>query len=123
MAETKASRADRRRAAATARKGAAQQRPPGQPEITLPPVEIPRARHLTSTCAGCVFWDTTDTGLGPSQGVCRGDLPQLVSVGSPNGNVLQALWPVTDFSATCGVHMTPEEYANKKRAERIAARA
>lgn len=68
-------------------------------------------RHLTGTCAGCVFWDTTDPDVRPGMGVCRGDVAQLVSVGGPNGNTIQALWPVTGFSATCGKHMTPADYA------------
>lgn len=109
--ETRTSRAQRRREAAQARK-------PGEPEITKQ-----GTRHLETTCAGCVFWDTADPGWSrPSEGICRGGLPQLANVATPNGQILQALWPVTRDTATCGHHLTPEEFAWKKRAEKLAAR-
>lgn len=90
--DAKASRAERRRLAAQARKR-------GVPEVTKA-----RERHLTGTCAGCVFWDTTDPDVRTGLGICREDSPELLLVPSAEGNKLQAMWPVTALNATCGRH-------------------
>lgn len=96
MSDAKASRAERRRQAAQARK-------PGQPEIVKK-----GTRHIDGICAGCYFWDTTDPNVGLGQGICRESSPQLASVPGPNGMMLQALWPVTGAEATCGRYRLAE---------------
>lgn len=97
VTDIKVARAERRRQAAQGRKR-------GEPEITKT-----GNIHLTGTCAGCRFWDTTDESVAVARGICRESSPQLVTVGSANGPIVQALWPITNFNAVCGRHAVPDQ--------------